>query len=386
MHASYLKILGWVLLIPSAIVACNLLFLFRTGEYSSLESIVERQQSDAGFCIYGSALHADSFFYKLQGEKVRKPEIVALGSSRTLQFRDVFFNRPFYNMGLAVDSIKTGKQLLRKMDTQEMPKILLLGVEPWWFHPAYAKVNYDDRLPVLGTRLHFSYLLEPLRFVWQGKLSMREYLRYLSSPGSSQCLLGLKAMQDQSGFAPDGSYYYTDVVTEGDDTAIHFTGTLGAIENGTGRFVHGNTIDPIHWQEFVGWMRSLEAHGITVIAFIAPFAPTVYEAIVANSERYAYVEDLLRTAKADGIAIIDLRDGAAFGSPNCEFVDAFHGGDVTYARMLQALAKINPLLRNVMDENGVEEFIRTGKNLAMHPDERVTDKPEIDFLQLGCKK
>ena len=74
------------------------------------------------------------------------------------------------------------------------------------------------------------------------------------------------------------------------------------------------------------------------------------------------------------------------GSFNCEFIDGFHGGDVTYAKILLALATQNKKLTVLLNLNYLSRIISLYHGLAFIPDKQVTLKKEIDFTQLGCKK
>jgi hypothetical protein len=387
MYRSYLQTLAIFVLLPCGYLAVSTLFLFRAGEYASLRTIVERQKSDPAFCIYGSALHGDSFFYKMEGEKAQKPDIISLGSSRVLQFRSKFFRDSFYNMGLAIDSINGGEQLFQLMEATDRPKIILLGVEYWWFNEGFASTTYKSRLPTPSPRMKFSNLIEPARFLWQGKVTLSQLMNILFSSSDAQCFLGLKAIQSHSGFGPDGSYYYTDLITgKAPHAEISLADSRSSIEQGTGRFIYGASVHPKHWEEFVHWLESMRAQGIAIIPFLPPIAPSVYQEMQKHHDQYSYIDDLLKQAKAAGISLADFRDARAFGSSDCEFIDGLHGGDITYARLLLSLAKKNPLLQSALDERETQEFIRANAGKTMGPDARITKDPEVDFLKLGCQK
>ena len=75
-------ILAFGLIAALALGSVYGLFLWRVGELWSLSDIVSRQGRTGA--IYGSAMHDDSFDYKLQLVSAAKPDVVALGSSRVL--------------------------------------------------------------------------------------------------------------------------------------------------------------------------------------------------------------------------------------------------------------------------------------------------------------
>lgn len=387
MYASYLRKTALFLLLAGFYFAGCILLLSRAGEYMALPAIVERQRSDAELCLYGSVIHRDAFFYKLEGEKVEQPEIISLGSSRVLQFRGFFFRKPFYNMGYAVDSIRSAEQLMTLLSAGGQPRILLLGVEPWWFNGAYAPAEYDTADHVPDPRVRFTDAIKLLPLFLQRKITPAQFVDIVFPSGTTSCAIGLRAVQARSGFGPDGSYYYTNFVTgttANEDEG--FANTRQRIALGRNLFVYGTTVDPTHWSAFVRWIRDLEGQGITVISFIPPLAPSMYQEMEKRHEQYAYIDDLLAKAKEENISLIDWRDARVIGSSDCECIDGFHGGSVTYARLLLALTERYPLLLPYVDVPVVERFIADNAGKAMEREPRLTEKPEVDFLKLGCEK
>ncbi len=67
-------------------------------------------------------------------------------------------------------------------------------------------------------------------------------------------------------------------------------------------------------------------------------------------------------------------------------VDGFHGGDVSYARILLHLAAASPQVKGVINEPYLREVTEEFSGNAMIPDKRVTLDPEVDFLELQCAK
>ncbi len=76
----------------------------------------------------------------------------------------------------------------------------------------------------------------------------------------------------------------------------------------------------------------------------------------------------------------------AFASNDCEFIDGFHGGEVTYARILRAMADRWPALLSYVNMERLNAAIRDWQGHALVPDERLTNLPETDFMRFGCSK
>ena len=103
-------------------------------------------------------------------------------------------------------------------------------------------------------------------------------------------------------------------------------------------------------------------------------------------EAYRHLFRLREALLARGIDALDCTDAKAFGSSDCEFVDGFHGGEVTYARILKLLAERHPSLAPCVDRERIAEVLAQWEGFALVPDPRVTSLPEIDFMHFGCPK
>lgn len=387
MYASYLRAIALFLLLAVCGFGTGILLLSRAGEYRSLQDIVAQQQSGTGFCLYGSVIHNDSFPYKLEGQRRAKAEVVSLGTSRVLQFRRAFFRRPFYNMGFAIDSIEKGRKMTEALAADERPKLILLGVEPWWFNRAYVSAK-QDRAPLESVpRMHF---LDGVRLAYVmvlRRLSPLRLLREPSSTGTSRCLIGLQARMTRSGFGPDGSYYYTNLVTgftRNEDERFQYS--RDQIETGRKRYLYGTSIDPLIWNEFVRWMEDLQSQGTEVVVFLPPFSPSVSRFLKDHGKQYAYIDDLRTKARTAGIPLLDFLDGNDLGSSDCEFIDGLHGGSVTFARLLLALREQFPALHPYVDTIAVRRFIEENAGNAAEREPSLARDPEVDFLKIGCSK
>src|SRR6188474_3306231 len=75
--------------------------LYRTGE--NLKTVDDALTADDKYLI-GYAYNEDNYGYlKWKTLTRKKCRVVALGSSRVLQFRDRMFDAPFYNAGFTIE-------------------------------------------------------------------------------------------------------------------------------------------------------------------------------------------------------------------------------------------------------------------------------------------
>ena len=78
---------------------------------------------------------------------------------------------------------------------------------------------------------------------------------------------------------------------------------------------------------------------------------------------------------------------AIVNSADCEFIDGFHGGRVTYLRMLQAIVRSGKTgLGGYVDAGEIDRLIAENAGHAMLKENIRPGEPETDFLELGCKK
>lgn len=387
-HRSYLLTFGLCLLVVAGIAGMNALYLRQAGEFLSIAEIVAKQQADPGFCIYGTALHDDTFSYKQETYAVRQPQVVAVGSSLMMELRERFFRGSFYTMGGTMDSIVNGTHAITLLTQEHRPTVLLLGIDWWWFRAGVDPYR-RSRPPLEINRFTPEKIIRPLQWMWSGKLSLSEYLTTATgTQEESACAIGVQSKELRRGFAPDGSYYYTSLITGQVPAEPGFAPELTAIRDATGRFAAGSTLNEDSVRDFVALIQGLQKQGVHTMLFFQPVAPIVWAEMQRHPEQFAYIGALQRSLSEAGIAYENFLDATALGSPDCEFIDGIHGGDVTYARVLRRLydRETDPTIRSLFAIDTIDATIADNAGLAMEKDPRVTTRPETDFLGLGCEK
>lgn len=391
MHRRYLLTFALSLLPVLPPLCLNYLYLRNTGEFLTLPEIVERQQTDPGFCIYGTALHADTIPYKVEGYSARRPRVALVGSSYMMSFRERYFDKPFYSLSQTTDSSVAARLLLPMLVETHKPDVLFFGMTFWWFRNdvrPYRREKLD-----LGTpRLTPDKLLQPFVWLLQGKVSAGDYLHTAlgSNDPSAPCAIGVFSREKRQGFGPDGSYYSTSVV-EGrnpKETSPKFAKQLREIERSENHFVHAKGINEEAVTDIAALIRDLRARGVAVVPFFTPVAPRVYAEMQLHREDYLYIPAAIAALRKNGVEVLDFLDPASVGAEDCEFIDGDHTGDIASARILRAIAgrTQDPLVRSAVNGTAIDTAIRDYAGFAMVPDPRVSDTPETDFLELGCPK
>lgn len=384
-------VLAYLLLLSplTLLILANYLFLRGSGEMLSANEVAARQAK--AFSIYGTATNHNTYRYKLALYRDAKPRAVAVGSSRTMQFRSWFFDVPFMTMGGAMNSLREGEELVDDMLAIHRPDVVLLGVDFWWFDASVPQARDDHT--VLGGELHLNKLLFPLGSLWERKFSPAYFAQSISSHAANACAgcdrLGLLAATYDEGYAPDGSRYYLGTLNgKRPSLDYRFETTLSRVASGAGapKLAIPAVADPQRVLQLQGLIHDLRSHSIPVIVVLPPVAPTVLAEMRRQGSELRLGEQL-RKALPDDVNLYDFTDPSSLNAADdCEFVDGTHGGDLMYLRMLAAMAEREPALRAVLRAESLRR-VSGISGVAMLPGGPTPlDLHETDFLGLGCTK
>lgn len=347
-----------------------------TGDLVAETKAVEMQRASPAPCIYSDYGKGNEDYYKLTLYKAAKPDIVVLGSSRVLEMNSRFFSSSFLNLGRLLVNIDTAGDTLKTILDIHTPKLMLIGLDQYWFNPNWvsnepslkiAPVDPDN--PAITSRL--------IGFVARENLWSDLAQSLFSSPG---CHFGISARHFLSGFAADGSRYYGELLTAGEPPEdVKFRKTLRRMKTGDGRFTRAAEVS----QERFERLRQLDAQltraGVEHVFYFPPFAPSI-SAAMAEDGGYGYVQKLdgmMREAKLPYVSLDGLKRA------DCDFLDGFHVGDATDARILQHLAQEDARVRAVVNAGEVARVAAEGAVPLTYLTEDFK-LPMRDFLQLGC--
>src|ERR1043165_3488984 len=103
--------------------------LLKSGELHSADDVVALQKEHT--ILFGQAYQNPDKYYKLTSAIGHKPEVLALGTSRIMQIRDVFFRDKsrFYNAGGGADHIGLYKAFREHMPKEALPKVLIISCD-----------------------------------------------------------------------------------------------------------------------------------------------------------------------------------------------------------------------------------------------------------------
>lgn len=364
------------------------IFLWRVQETTGPVSAAQIQ--DQTSALYGPALVYRPFAYKLERYRLKSTDILLVGSSRVMAFAGEVFTVPVLNAGGAANTFDQAVDFIHASIAIHKPKAILLGLDFWWFNP-----NRDDEIGATGEMsdkidLSLTQLISPIQWIADGRLQITSFLKSLIPFNELGSGIGASAKFDRRGWDIYGRYDYGNLFygeTESDDQ--EFKRTLKRLQNAKKssklNIRVAPSVDTIN--ELRELIAELEAQSIEVTLLLPPIANPVREAIEQDAENRLI--PLWRSMITDlGVRVFDFTDSRTLKSSDCEFIDGFHGGEVTYLRILDAIARFDDsVIAQSIDHDMVSGLIAANSDHARILELLPNDAPpEIDFLDIGCSK
>lgn len=355
------------------------LILLKAGELD-IDNVIAMQASHEKV-LYSSGLNQSSYYYKLKLFDFANPDVIAIGSSRAMQVRGAFFKPSFVNLGGSVNGITELESLVSNLASRKnKPRIAFVFLDPWWFIQEYARDGGPPPVERSANRISISiarYAISSLREGnWISKLSSTDNL-------------GIHAILTNEGFGQDGSFHYTSTLTgnrKSGDAA--FFSTLDRVRLGKGRFGKAENPDPRLLSRACTSIKKLRQSIDHIVVITPPFAAVVWNAMTRGGYQYitetnAYLAECLGASAFHNYISGDMIPNGT----DCEFIDGLHGGDVTYARIMNEISKTDSQVLESIDRDFIINFIKGKSGFAEGvKQQKSTSEPEVDFLNLGCKK
>lgn len=273
-----------------------------------------------------------------------RKKILALGSSRVLQFRDKMFSKSFYNAGYTVSKIDDFIKVIKTIEKDKLPEVLIIALDQWMFNKNWDNCDGSDQNSTLPINFISKASIETFFQIWKDifneKMSFK--LLFMDSNIDGVQKVGLNAFVNNKGFRKDGSMFYgsqIDKLNKSDILAndYGFKDTFERIEKGERRFEYGNEVNNkaiIKLNEFLNYCKS---NNVFVVAIIPPFANEINKKMI-NSKNYIYINEIYSKCKPNfdsyGFELWDLNDLDTYNANDLEMLDGFHGSEVVYLKML----------------------------------------------------
>ncbi len=319
-----------------------------SGEFTSLAAVIDSQQHDPHPALFGRAYSNPDKEYKLRLTLVRSPEVVALGTSRVMQFRESFFKSGtrFTNAGGAIVVADDFKKFLDELPAGHEPKVIIVGLDPRFFNPAWDT-------PFVGTYHNPSFwtLHEFFTYGWRqfysdmfhGKMKW-DHLLPRAGEGAS---IGINARMNHDGFRSDGSYYYGKFLGDPlfpERTREEIKSFVAGLLPGSRAVEYGREVSGMRLDSLDRFLQSAAKRHIAVVGFLPPHSRLLYDKIQSFPPEFrkSFTDlpiSLRGLFAAQGFSFYDFSDVRSIGSSDDELIDVAHGSEKMYARVIIEMAQ-----------------------------------------------
>ncbi len=297
--------------------------------------------------------------------------IIAIGSSRVLQFREEMFKKSFYNAGYTVSSICDFEMFLKTIPKEKYPNYLIMGIDPWMFNEAADSLNknrqptYWSSNPTISFVPKWEYFRNILGDIFKGKITFSNIQtkhKYIT--------IGLNALINTDGFRKDGSRASGLVIPKllrGDTSLINsnFQVIKYRIENQIWPAFYADKINLHAVSVLERFLSFCMLNKIQVIGFITPYADWAQKKII-DSDKYGYLDQINPTLKP----VFDKYKFEYYYYPSVKYcdsddsetLDGGHGGEKTYLKILINMLKSGSSLNKVCNITKLERDLNSTQN------------------------
>ena len=358
------------------------IFVIKTKENLSIKEVIKLQKT--GNYVYSQITDRPFYTYMCELFKLREPEIIAIGSSRVMQFKQDMFKKKFFTAGGIAPNMHVVKIFIEDTLKVHKPAKILLALDFWWFNPNYTNGIYFEKIEENIEKSLYDTNIQIIKYLFSGKITFSEFIfpEKYKNTSIKYNPIGFDAYKNGTGTMFDGyrTFYIEEIQTNSNYFDEKFKDTLDRINKKIKRFEDGDKLDKRALSDLNSIVKICKDKNIELILFFPPFAQRVYDELEKQKAEYKYIDNLKKYLNENGIKYFDLSNPSSLKSNNCEFIDGFHGGDVVYSRIAKKL-----LPNDVRDD--IDKIINDNKNhvlIKFHPEDY--DLKEADFLNIGCKK
>lgn len=325
-----------------------------------------------------------------------KQDVVAIGSSRVLGFREEMFTGDFYNAGFTIVSPWDFRSFLDQIPDEKLPATVLLGLDQFMFNRTFNEERPPKSpeawtaTPHDGFREAVGILPDVYKHLVRGEIDVVRVAAHALSPSEGRQAVGMNALLRRQGFRNDGSMLYgsqIDLLLEGSPEArdFAFADSYRRIERGRDRFEWADEPDEDSIAEIAQLLNYCSDRGVKVVAFLPPYADAVWDKM-RDSGRYGYLEKLepllKQTFNRHNAEIYTFHTMRTCQASDAQVIDGFHAGEHAYARMLQAMVEQGSVLRHYVDAGKLASDLRHVANrYQAYPEPGSVDRIAVNAEQ-----
>lgn len=229
------------------------------------------------------------------------PEILVLGSSRTMLINSTYFpNQTFFNNSVSGASIEDIIALFQMYKERSiLPNKIIIGIDPWllnenngqsrWKSLEYFYNKYNKKTgSILATNSSYKY--SELFSLSYFQASIKSLPKLFS--GTSRPIATQEKYNETNTKLSDGSLVYRADYRNATQNYInskiegYIAGNIYSIEN-------FETISDEIWTEFQNFVSTLRKEHISIEFFLCPYAPIVYDKIAKEYPNVLQSESLI---------------------------------------------------------------------------------------------
>jgi hypothetical protein len=299
--------------------------------------------------LLGLAYSDQSKDYKLNEILTRRPEVLAVGTSRVLQIRSFFFKQPetFFNGGRVISRVGDLPCLIEEWNRNKYtPKVIILGLDQYFFNENWDNLKggceYNTKMSELNMLSKSS--LDVYADLIDGKIQLK-------SIAQSYHRYGLTAIMSDAGYrTTDGSYYYGKIIQDfKKGINISFKDMEKRIERGKNRFEWGDEVNENAVKVLKSFIDYCANKNIELVMFIPPYPTSIYKRMI-DTGKYGYILKLDSALNANNLRVHNFSSLETIESKDDEAIDGLHGSEVAYLRLIQELCKREPWLAKYIDQ------------------------------------
>jgi len=345
---SFLGRLLSFLVLPGVLLGAGDAVLLGSGELWSTDRVVTylRRHSNA---IYLRATDQSFYAYKYHGILDMNPSILVVGSSRTMKFRAPMFgdrSGSFYNAGGMVNSLRDLHDFSLLLPGSRTPRVLLVGVDLWWFNTGVAPAFDFTAEIAKGTATSFDAHVVALRWLVRHPGTFAGEAISMARRARPDAI-GIGARTTGGGFRPDGSFKspLTPPRSERDWAYVdrEVPPIIERVRKAVANFPPAGSLaaDRLALLDLV-LARYRQKH-VFVIGYLPPFSSEVLAQLQTDA-RHSHLWSAFRQRMPDlfashGFPLIDASDAASIGMDDRALSDGFHGEETFQVHVLKALLR-----------------------------------------------
>lgn len=344
---------------------CAVILLGR--EAVSFKEVVRIQELEPRL-LFGFAYNAASFYpYKKYLVEIKQPKVIALGTSRVMQFRSDFFKNDssFINAGGAGRSMEDIELFMHELHGDGSVKIVILGIDKEVITDTYSSKDKksEEFLPVRFIKITVSVSRRIYLDYFAGKYTLSGL--YKASKSSDN--IGLSALLHGDGFRVDGSYRYGGsmsnperlaVVSSQVESAVLEAKSVSDVEIARRKINLENNLRTL---EKV--IISSKEKGIIIIGFMPPYPTSLYKQLHLSDPSLVSTEKALAEIfERNNLPFFNASNLAGYDGKDSEFFDFIHGTDFMYSRILLSMSNKFPALGQHVNGVMLQNIIKNKKN------------------------